>query len=83
MLLCFSLHLDVHNHYSPYTSKQTLSFPTHYIFPIISTAVLFQCNNGTTCKLYIYTELGMHQIVFPPSRKKPEDEQNIYAAAFK
>lgn len=31
----------------------------------------------------IYIELAMHQNVFSPSRKKSEDEQKIYAAAFK
>lgn len=31
----------------------------------------------------IYIEQAMHQTVFPPPRKRSEDEQKIYAAVLK
>lgn len=85
MLLCFSLHLNIRNHYSPYTSKLPCPSPhTTYIRPfqlyqlqLYSNIMMEQLVND------IYIELAMHQIVFPPRRKRSEDEQKIYAAAFK
>lgn len=31
--------------------------------------------------IYIYTKEAMQQILFPPPRKRSEEEQKIYAAA--
>lgn len=83
MLLCFSLHLDVHNHYFPYTSKLPCPSPHStytrpfqlYQLQFYSNVMIAQLVND------IYIEQAMHQIVFPPPRKRSEEEQKIYAAA--
>lgn len=89
MLLCFSLHLDVYNHYSPYTSKLPCpSPPITYIRPFqlyqlqfYSNVMMAQLVNYRDIYIYIYK--AMHQIAFSPPRKRSEDEQKIYDAVFK
>lgn len=68
MLLCFSLHLDVYNHYSPHTSKLPCPSPrTTYIRPFQLYQLQFYSNvmmAQLVNDMYIYIELAMHQILF-------------------
>lgn len=86
MLLCFSLHLDVYNHYSPRTSKLPCPSPrTTYIRPFQLYQLQFYSNvmmAQLVNDIYIYRTSYAPNSISPP-RKRSEDEQKICAAAFK